>query len=63
MMLKLLNNRALVLYFFPFFLGLLSVFSFQPYNFTILNFFILSSLFYLIVYIKKNQKIFIEKNL
>ena len=56
MMLKLLNNRALVLYFFPFFLGLLSVFSFQPYNFTILNFFILSSLFYLIVYIKKKSK-------
>ena len=51
-----LNNRLTVLYIIPFLLGLLTVFSFQPFNFSIINFFILPAFFYLIVFIKKKSK-------
>ncbi len=50
------NNRILILYIFPSSLGILSVFSFQPFNFSIVNFFILPSIFYLIIFIKKKSK-------
>ena len=50
---KYLNNRFLVLYFTPITIGLLSVFTFQPFNFVALNFFILPIFFYLTVYINK----------
>jgi len=63
MLKKYLNNRLLILYVTPFILGALTVFSFQPFNFTLINFFILPIFFYLIVYIKKNLKVFTEKNL
>ena len=53
---KFLNNRFFILYFSPLILGSLSVFSFQPFNLTIINFFILPLLFYLIVHIKKKSK-------
>ena len=53
---KYLNNRFLILYVTPFILGALTVFSFQPFNFTLINFFILPIFFYLIVYIKKKSK-------
>ena len=53
---KYLNNRFLILYVTPFILGTLTVFSYQPFNFTLINFFILPILFYLIVYIKKKSK-------
>ena len=53
---KYLNNRILILYFTPLLLGSLTVFSFQPFNFTMVNFFILPSFFYLIVFIKKKSK-------
>ena len=52
---KVLNNRVIVLYLLPFFLGLLTVFSFQPFNFSLINFFILPILFFLIVYVKKKS--------
>ena len=58
-----LNSRYSILYVFPFLLGSLSVLSFQPFNLTIINFLILPLFFYLIVYIKKNQKAPTEKNL
>ena len=58
-----LNNRLLTLYLIPFILGCLCVFSFQPYNFSLINFIILPIFFYLLVHIKKNQKAYIEKNL
>ena len=48
-----LNNRLLTLYLIPFIMGLLTVFSFQPFNLTILNFLILPFYFYLVIYIKK----------
>ena len=51
-----LNKRYLTLYLFPFILGCLTVFSFQPFNYTFINFLILPLLFYLTVYIKKKSK-------
>ena len=53
---KYLNNRFFTLYLLPFFLGGITVFSFQPFNYTAVNFLVLSSLFYIIVYIKKRSK-------
>ena len=51
-----LNNKFFTLYFFPFLLGCLSVFSFQPFNFSIINFFIMPFFFYLLIFIKKKSK-------
>ena len=51
-----LNNRFLILYVTPFIIGALTVFSFQPFNLTIINFFILPIFFYLSVYINKKSK-------
>jgi apolipoprotein N-acyltransferase len=53
---KYLNNRFFILYFIPFILGSLTVFSFQPFNLTLINFLILPLFFYLIVHIKKKSK-------
>ena len=50
---KYLNNRFSILYLIPFILGLLTVFSFQPFNLTLINFVILPVLFYLVTYINK----------
>jgi apolipoprotein N-acyltransferase len=51
-----LNNRFLILYVTPFIIGALTVFSFQPFNLTIINFFILPIFFYLSVHINKKSK-------
>ncbi len=51
-----LNSRFAILYIIPFLLGGLSVFSFQPFNFSIINFFLFPLLFLLIVYINKKSK-------
>ena len=59
---KYLDNRILTLFVFPFLIGSLTVLSFQPFNFTFINFIILPIFFYLLVYVKKNQKVLIEKN-
>ena len=53
---KYFNNRFLILYATPFIIGSLSVFSFQPFNITIINFLILPIFFYLTVYINKKSK-------
>ena len=53
---KFLENQFLILYLIPFILGSLTVFSFQPFNFTIINFFILPICFYLITFINKKSK-------
>ena len=53
---KYLDNHFLTLYLLPFILGSLTVFSFQPFNLTFINFFIFPIFFYLIVYIKKKSK-------
>ena len=51
-----LDNRLYTLYICPFILGSLTVFSFQPFNLTILNFIILPLIFYLIIYINRKSK-------
>ena len=48
---KYLNNRFFILYLTPIILGLSSVFSFQPFNLTIINFIILP-IFYNNIYYK-----------
>ena len=53
---KYLNNRFLVLYLTPLVIGLLTVFSFQPFNIKVLNFFILPIFFSFAVYVNKNSK-------
>ena len=53
---KYLNNRFLTLCIFPFLLGSLSIFSFEPFNFTLINLFIFPLFFYLLVYINKKSK-------
>ena len=53
---KYLNNRFLILYLMPFIIGSLTVFTFQPYNLTFLNFLVLPIFFYLAVYINKKSK-------
>ena len=59
---KLFDNRYFILFIFPFFIGSLSVLSFQPFNLTIINFIIFPLFFYIIVYIsKKSQSIYRKK--
>ena len=53
---KYLDNRFIILYLIPFFIGALTTLSFQPFNQTFVNFFTLPVCFYLIVYIKKKSK-------
>ena len=53
---KFLNNRIIMLYLLPLLLGLLTVLSFQPFNLSFINFFLLPLFFLLIVYIKKKSK-------
>ena len=52
-----LNNRFLILYFTPFIIGSLTTFSFQPFNYTIINLLIFPLFFYLVVYINKKSRI------
>ena len=59
---KLFDNRYFILFILPFLIGSLSVLSFQPYNFTIINFIIFPTFFYLIVYIsKKSHSVYRKK--
>tara|TARA_B100000963_G_scaffold205062_1_gene178533 strand:+ start:16686 stop:18260 length:1575 start_codon:yes stop_codon:yes gene_type:complete len=52
---KILENRFVILYVIPFILGFLTVLTFQPFNISIINFFIFPLLFYLLVYVKKKS--------
>ena len=56
-----LDNRLLLVFILPFFLGCLSVFSFQPFNLTLINFFVFPLIFYLIVFINKKSKVVYRK--
>ena len=57
-----LNNRFIVLYVMPFCLGLLTVFSFKPFNLSFINFIILPIFFSIIVYVrKKSESIYRKK--
>ena len=51
-----LNNRILVIYFFPFILGILTTLSFAPFNLTIINFFTFPILLFLVLLIKKRTE-------
>ena len=53
---KLLENKFFVIYLIPFFLGLITVFSFQPFNFTIINFFSITCLFLIFFYLNNKIK-------
>ena len=53
---KFLENRLITLFLVPLFIGLLTVLSFQPFNYILINFFVLPLSFYLIIYIKKKSK-------
>ena len=56
MLQKIFNNRITLIFIFPFFLGIISVFSFQPFNLTFINFFIISSLFLILSYVNKRSR-------
>ena len=56
MLAYLLNSRTNVIFIIPFILGALTVFSFQPFNFTFINFLIIPLIFFLILYVKKKSK-------
>ncbi len=49
----LLNNKFFVIFIFPFLLGSITILGFEPFNFTIINFFSFSILLFLILIIKK----------
>ena len=55
-MINFFNKRFFILFLFPIFLGGLSVLSFEPFNLFYLNFLLLPSLFWLILYVKKKSK-------
>ena len=42
---KYLDNRFIILYLIPFFIGALTTLSFQPFNLTIINFIVLPLFF------------------
>ena len=56
MILELLNSRFFLIFLFPFILGSLVVFSFQPFNLNYINFVIIPILFSLTVYVQKKSK-------
>ena len=58
---KYLNNRFLTLYLIPFIFGSLTIFSFHPFNLTIINLIIFPLFFYLIIYINKKSKVVYRK--
>ena len=53
---KLQNNQIIIVYIAPFVLGLLSVFSFQPFNLIFINFIIIPSLFLILTHVSKKSK-------
>ena len=51
-----LDNRLFTLYIIPFILGSLTILSFEPFNYTVINLIIFPLFFYLLVYINKKSK-------
>ena len=56
MILNFLNSRFVLVFFFPFVLGTLTVFTFQPFNYSYINFIIVPALFLVTTYVKKKSK-------
>ena len=55
-MTKILDNKFIVVFLAPLFLGAITTFGFSPYNLTILNFFTFSLFLYLILIVKNKTK-------
>ncbi len=58
---KYLNNRFLTLYIIPIILGSLTILSFEPFNLTLINFFVFPFFFYLLVFINKKSRFVYRK--
>ena len=56
MILNFLNSRFILIFLFPLTLGALTVFSFQPFNYSYINFFVIPGLFLVTTYVKKKSK-------
>ena len=56
MILALLTSRFFLIFLFPFILGSITVFSFQPFNLSYINFIVFPILFLLTTYIQKKSK-------
>ena len=56
MILAFFNSRFFLVFLFPFILGLLTVFSFQPFNFNYINFAIIPIFFLLTTYVQQKSK-------
>ena len=56
MILNFLNSRIILIFLFPFILGSLTVFSFQPYNLNYINFIIIPLFFLITTYVQKKSK-------
>ena len=56
MILAFLNSRFFLVFLFPLILGCLTVLSFQPFNFSYINFIIIPALFLVTFYVKKKSK-------
>ncbi len=53
---NLINNKFFVIFLAPFLLGVLTTFGFEPYGFTLINFFSFSILLFLILIVKKKTR-------
>ena len=56
MIFKFLSSRFFLIFLLPFFLGNMTVFTFQPFNLSFINFLIFPALFLLTTYTKKKSK-------
>ena len=56
MILNFFNSRFVLIFFSPFILGTLTVFSFQPFNLNYINFLIIPFLFLLTTYVQKKSR-------
>ena len=56
MILSFLNSRFFLVFLFPFSLGALTVFSFQPFNYSYINFLIIPALYLVTTYVQKKSK-------
>ena len=53
---KISNSRFLIVFAIPFIIGALGVLGFAPFNFTLINFIIIPSFFFLISFVNKRSK-------
>ena len=56
-----LENRLITLYLVPFFLGSLTILSFEPFNLIIINFLVFPLFFSLLVYVNKKSRALYRK--